>query len=229
MADMPCALCGEPIPENAEDPLDSRSDEHVPPLQFYPKSMRPALRKDLWTVPSHRKCNRSYQKDEDYFYHRTYPLVSVQNEAMGTVLLDDIRRRAKKPQTRVMLRHMLKECRHVSPGGILLPPGLVRVEYDVVRIQRVVTKIAQCLIHKDYKRFMPRKNCTHIEVCENPTDLQDFFADLWRTERLAVEPSVFSYAHVHFDGFYCYAMLFWNAFMYCLVFEDPAAPSGEGS
>jgi hypothetical protein len=175
MVEPSCSLCGKVIPTNPSDIEDSFSDEHAPPSQFYPKSIKTTLRDSLWKVPSHRRCNGSYQKDEDYFYHRFYPLVAVQNGAMGKIMLDDVRRRSKKPQTRVMLRHMLKECKNVSPGGIILPPTLVKVDYEVVRIQRVVVKITQCLFHKDHQRFLPRDNCEHIELCENPANLQEIF------------------------------------------------------
>jgi hypothetical protein len=60
-----CALCGEPIAANPSDPEDTKTDEHVPPLQFFPKAMRPQLRDKLWTVPSHRRCNQRHKSDEE--------------------------------------------------------------------------------------------------------------------------------------------------------------------
>jgi hypothetical protein len=226
VADTPCALCGDPIKDNPDDPEDSLSREHVPPLQFYPKSMRSTLREALWQVPSHRKCNASYKKDEEYFYHRFYPLVGFQNEPMGQVMLDDIHRRAKKPQTPVLIRHMLQECKRATPGGILLPEGLIRVEYDLIRVQRVAVKIAQCLFYKDHQRFVSRKDCQHIELCESPTNLQAFFAHLCQTEMKTVEPAVFCYWHVELDGLHYYSMLFWGAFMFCMIFQDPKGAPG---
>jgi hypothetical protein len=37
LPDVPCCLCGEPIPDKPANPENVRTDEHVPPLQFYPK------------------------------------------------------------------------------------------------------------------------------------------------------------------------------------------------
>src|SRR5437868_1350592 len=98
----PCSLWGHPIvpPTDETAPGDLLSMEHAPPKQFFPKAMREKLPGELWKVPSHVKCNQSYKLDEEYFYHYFYPLVGAQNEQMGKVLLEDIRRRAKKPQSK---------------------------------------------------------------------------------------------------------------------------------
>jgi hypothetical protein len=60
-----CALCGEPITDCPADPQDVETDEHVPPLQFIPKAMRPQLRDALWKVPSHKRCNQAHKLDEN--------------------------------------------------------------------------------------------------------------------------------------------------------------------
>jgi len=219
-----CALCGEPILANPSDPEDRESDEHTPPLQFIPKAMRSELREELWKVPSHKRCNQSSKLDEEYFYHRLYPLVGVNNEKMGDAILADLIRRAMKPQSRVMIRHMLKEITHTSPGGILLPQGQVRVNFREVRIQNVAVKIAKCLFYMEHTRYMPRSNCVHIELCQTVADLQQPFDDLWRVrelERRSAAPDVFRYWHLDLDGLHYYAMLFWDAFMFCLIFQDP--------
>lgn len=228
MADTPCALCGEPILNEPHDPEDSLSDEHVPPKQFYPKSMRSELRASLWTVPTHRKCNASYKLDEEHFYHHFYALVGAQNEETGKMILDDLRRRMEKPQSRVIVGQMLKQCSKVSPGGILLPPGLIYFKYDPVRIQRVVIKIAQCLFYRDHRRHVPNENCRHIALYENPTDVPEMFAQLLLTERQAVSPEIFCYWRAEFEGFHYYAMIFWAAFMSGAVFEDPQCSSSDG-
>lgn len=219
---VPCSLCGEMIDTEPADERDALSMEHVPPKQFHPKSMREELAGELWKVPSHVKCNQSYKLDEEYFYHYFYPLVGVQNPQMGQALLDDLRRRAKKPQSKGLIRRMLGECTNVSPGGIILPPTLVRVNFDIVRIQRVVVKIAQCIFYKDHGRFLPRAKCDHIEMCENPSDVQEIYALLCGgTEKKAVMKEIFCYWHEELDGTHLYSLLFWESFMFCLGFQEP--------
>jgi hypothetical protein len=219
----PCSLCGDPIPNKPDDVEDSHTDEHTPPKQFYPKSVRTEPRDRLWKVPSHRRCNSAYKLDEEYFYHYFYPLVSVRNEQMGAILLHDLKRRAQKPQSKGLIRRLLKDCTNETPGGIVLPPTLVRVNYDIVRIQRVAIKIAQCLFCKDYGRFMPKLNCKDIRLCETEPEVPEFYSLLWQIEtKKAVVPSVFCYWHAELDGMYLYSMLFWEAFMFCLTFQEPA-------
>src|SRR6266436_4387729 len=104
MAETPCALCGEPILKHPDDPEMVLSDEHAVAKQFYPESIRLELRDRLWRVPSHKRCNNGIKADEEYFYHRFAALVTARNELMRSTMLQDLERRAKKPQSRVMLR-----------------------------------------------------------------------------------------------------------------------------
>jgi hypothetical protein len=219
-----CALCGQSIADNPADPDDQETDEHVPPLQFIPKAMRPQLRERLWKVPSHRRCNQSHKLDEEYFLHYLSPLVAAQNESMGKLLLAELTRRLKKPQSRGLIRRLLKERTYKSPGGIILPPGLVRINYNVVRIQNVAVKVAKCLFWRDHGSYMPRSNCVHIELCETVAGLQPFFADLClvrELEKRSAAPNVFRYWYIDLEGQHYYAMLFWEAFMFCMIFQEP--------
>jgi hypothetical protein len=144
---------------------------------------------------------------------------------MGKVLLTEIKRRAAKPQRRGLLRRLLKERTYTSPGGIILPPGLVRINYDVVRIQNVAVKVAKCLFVRDNGKYLPKSNCVHIELCQTTAgDLQPVFADVClmrELENRSAAPDVFRYWYIDLDGQHHYAMLFWDAFMFCLVFREP--------
>src|SRR5262245_58349405 len=139
---------------------------------------------------------------------------------MGGVILGDIKRQAAKPQMKGMIRRLLKETVQKTPARIILPPSLVRVEYDVWRVQNVFVKTAQCLYYKDHERYLPRKNCNHCEIVERPDQMQELFALLIRhTGRQSVMPSVFSYWNAEYDGHQLYAMLYWEAFMVCMMFR----------
>jgi hypothetical protein len=223
---MICANCGEPILDNPTDPEDACDDEHVVAKQFFPKAMRSGLREPLWVVPSHRRCNQSNKLNEEYFFHYFFPLVAAQNEPMGQALLADLKRRAKEQQSRGLIRRMLKEMTNTSLGGIILPSNLIRVNFDLARIQNVAVKVAKCLFYRDNGRYLPESGCVHVELCETSENVQPFFVDLCcvpELERRSADPSIFRYWYVDLDGRHYYALLFWDAFMFCLIFQDPAA------
>jgi hypothetical protein len=226
----PCALCGDPILDDSTDPELTGTDEHVPPLQFFPKGVRPQLHDRLWKVPSHRKCNQAHKLDEEYFFHYMFALVAQSNPAMGQTLFAELKRRAKKPQTRGLIRRMLTECTLISPAGIILPPPLIRVNCDPVRIQNVVIKIAKCLFYRENDRYIPRTGCVHIKMCQDVPDLEFPFDELFRVhevEKRSAAPDVFRYWSVEVDGLHAYALLFWNSFMFCLILRDPDLPNTE--
>ena len=216
-----CALCGDEIVRK------DMTDEHVPPKLYYPKSMRGTIRAPFWTVPSHRSCNEKYRMDEEYLYHFMLGMVANQNPAMGRILLDDLRARAKNDQTRGLIRRILGECQNVTPGGIHLPPGHYRIPYNIARIQNVAIKIAQCLYFLDHRAYLPRNWCKHFELCESPRDLQPLF-DLMRFQKpKAIAREIFCYRHVCVDGTHLYSLLLWQGFMFCLAFDDPCLAQGH--
>lgn len=220
-----CCLCGEPIPAEPLQSQDAKDMDHVPAKQFFPKAVRSTLRGRLWKVPTHKRCNQQCKLDEEYFYHYFYPLVGCQNEAMGRVMLEDLKRRAAEPQSRAIIRRMFREMTRQSPGGIHLPPNMVRVNFNMVRVQSVIMKIAKGLFYKDHGRHLSRDCCIHMEFCERVQDLQPIFCDLWRVRELQKDsavPAVFRYWHMELDGQHYYSMLFWEAFMFCMIFREPS-------
>lgn len=210
-----CSICGELIPD------DELTWEHTPPKLFHPKAIRPEIKGQLWTVPSHRGCNEKYRMDEEYLYYFLAGMVFSQNPEMGQILLNDIRDRAKNPQTRGLIRRFLKEAKSITSGGIHLPPGISYIQPDMVRVQNVVLKIAQCIYFKDHTKHLPRTWCKHIEICQTPQDIQPLFELMVHAKPVYVMPKVFSYRHLYVDGTHLYSLLFWEGFMFCLAFEDP--------
>src|SRR5262249_21137716 len=121
MGDEICCLCGKSA--TADDPI---TREHVPPKQFYPKSLRDGL--NLWVVPTHESCNNKHKADEEYFYCALYPLVANINPQTAGVILNDLKRRSRNPQTPRLLRSILQTARNTTEGGLFLPPGVLRIE-----------------------------------------------------------------------------------------------------
>jgi hypothetical protein len=238
-----CCLCGKPATD--EDPI---TRDHVPPKQFYPKKLRDGL--NLWVVPTHKSCNNQHKSDEEYFYHALYPLVANVNPRTAGVMFDDLKRRAKEPQTPKLVRSILKTARTTTEAGIILPPGMIRINTDKHRLQRVAIKIGRCLFYRDHKRVMPHENCKDIRLCEREEDVPELYTLSWAMSKVNVndlvasEPGglvvvgdqeagqaltacrqVFDYRPAYFDEkrLHLYTLRFWEAFVFCMAFEDPHA------
>ena len=217
-----CCLCGEPITCRDSESDYALSMDHVPPRQFYPKSTRKEKNLDLWVVPTHRRCNGDYKNDEEYFYHALYPLAKAGSPLTGQTIFRDLTRRAAQPQTRVLIRGLLNTSRTETSGGILLPPGVVQLSVDEHRIQRVAIKIARGLFFRKHGVFMPRDNCKDIRLCESKEDVPEIYAISWQLgEMAAVSPDIFSCTEASCDGLQYWTLVFWEAFAFCLAFEDP--------
>jgi hypothetical protein len=221
-----CYLCGKVIdnkPENKELVL---SMDHVPPKQFYPKGIRRKKTLNLELAPSHRNCNQDYRQDEEYFYHSLYPLVANNNPAMGDIILQDFRRRSSKPQTPAMIRKIMKTASGVTQGGIHLPSGIIGLDLDEFRLQRIAIKIARGVLCLNDIAYMPEANCIDIRLCESESEVIELYRLLWRASPVyGSYPEVFSYKYFHYDDKYLITLLLWESLLYCLCFVDD--PNGQ--
>jgi len=221
-----CYLCGN-ILEKAD-----RTKDHVPPKQFFPgEFVERDLTKNLFTLPAHKKCNKSYEKDEQYF---KFSLAGeVANTFAGRALLKDVKRSSKYPQGKRLIRRILKEYRHVTDAGILPPPGKVFKRVESFRLERIVWKIARGLFYKEYKRFLPEDRLICCAVIPSNCKPPDILELAIQTEsKGGKNQGVFDYKFFHAEdkddegplNFYMYAMLFWDKIIAFAGFDDPSLP-----
>jgi hypothetical protein len=218
-----CYLCGQPI--DRRDDLDM---DHVPPKQFYPKEVRESRNLNLWRLPTHKRCNGSFSKDEDYFYVTLFALVSNAGSDMAHIIQSDISRRAAKPQTRAIARRFLKTVR-TEVDGIHLPPGTFAAHVELSRIERVAIKITRGLSYRDHKRYLPVESCKDFRICLREDDVPEFYRlYLPYGEPKTVVPEVLFYKSVHLDNIYTISLFLWQAFMIGMTFESTAGQSTHG-
>lgn len=216
-----CCLCGKIIDNNPESDGLALSMDHVPPKQFYPKEIRQQQDLNLELAPSHKSCNQDFRQDEEYFYHSLYPLVANNNPAMGNVILQDFRRRSHKPQTPAMIRKIMKTASRETLGGIHLPPGIIGLDLDELRLQRIAIKIARGVLCLNDIAYMPESNCIDIRLCESESEVIELYRLLWTASPVCGPyPEVFSYKYFHYEDRYLINLLFWESFLYCLCFVD---------
>lgn len=219
-----CCLCGKSVNLDAELEEDTISMDHVPPKQFFPLAIRIEKNPNLWKVPTHKRCNNQHKLDEEYFLHQLYPLVKNADKEMGDSMLQEIGRRAQKPQTRVLIRGLLDTCKTETDGGIVLPAPILQFTAHPIRIQNVAIKIAQGLFFRDHGRYMPAGNCKDIRLLQMVDEIPEWYQISWRFSETitSVLPEVFSYRSAVEEGFACYTLMFWDSFFFCLTFDDPA-------
>ena len=206
-----CYLCGKNLNENIDN-------DHVPPKQFYAKIIRKIHNPNLFTLPTHISCNKSYQQDEDYFVNSFAPLTI--GSYSGNAIWKDISKRLKRPQSKRLGLMILEEF----DKRIILPHGKIIKKFNGKRARRIIWKITRGLFFKETGRFVPEDTPNlfkFISVNEKPP--KEFFY-LSSTPSRGQYPGVFDYKYIDFpeiNNLHYWAMLFWDRLIVIIAFHDP--------
>lgn len=207
-----CYLCHQPI--NAET-----SRDHVPPKQFFPKVFRKANATDqLEWLPTHRHCNKSYQRDEDYFV-TTFGLPATVATGTGHALGHDIRDRYRGGKQQGLVNKVLEE----------FVPNSNEKRFDSGRTDRIAWKIVRGLHCLRTGELLPEQarvtgafDCAQTQRLLRDLDaamLANGFDDPWE----GVLPSIFRtkiMVDEHQDRqTYSYMLVCWEYVMYLLSFD----------
>lgn len=212
-----CYLCGQKLDANI-------NDDHVPPRQFYAKSIRRIHTPNLFTLPVHKSCNKSYQKDEDYFVHSLAPL--AMDSYSGRAIWTDISTQFKRSQGKRIRQMILKEFDQ-TPSGIILPYGKVLKRFNGKRIWRVVWKITRGLFFKEKWQLLPEDTPRHFKIVSVDEEPPAEFAYVRDTPSRGQYPGVFDYKYIdipELNNFHFWAMLFWDRLITLIAFHDPGCP-----
>jgi|GEM_PF-813213 len=203
-----CYLCGHIIE-------DSYDKDHVPPMSIFPSEIRRAHHiEPVAKHATHPACNRSYAKDEEYFRQSLGPL--AHESSSGRSLAKDIKKLARRPQSRPLYLKVLDEFQE-APGGIVLPPWLIGKRYDGPRIRRVIWKITRGLFLHEKGSILSENLPGRIELFgpkDKPPDL--FLQSLSPLPSHGQYSGVFDYKYVELSsqkaaihGHY-WGLLFWD-------------------
>lgn len=213
-----CYLCGKTLGDDV-------SRDHVPPKQFYPTSIRKRHNlSSVSTLPTHRACNESYQKDEVYFAHSVGCI--AQDSYSGQALWKDLASQYKKPRGNRIAKMILQEFDQ-RPSGIILPSGKVAKNLDGERVWRVVWKITRGLFFWEHRRLLPEYTPSTFKITSPNEEPPKEFAYVANTPSKGQYPVVFDYKYKVFsehNNFNVWAMLFWDSIIMLVLFEDPACP-----
>jgi hypothetical protein len=218
-----CYLCGTIL-------ASPTSADHVPPKQLYAKEVRKKHSPNLRTIDVHADCNKSFQHDEDYFVNTLAPF--ARGSYAGTAFLQEVFAKYAAGEKTKLVAKVLNEFQH-TPGGILLPPGLVAKRFEGDRLHRVAWKIVRGLYFHEFGEVLPEKtpNSLQIAAPDKPPPVE-FLPALYDRPSLGQYPGVFDYKYIvisQLNDFQYWGMLFWDRLILTMAFHNPACECKHGS
>lgn len=212
-----CYLCGLPL----TDPV---SDDHVPPKQFYAKSVRRIHNPNLQTLPTHTPCNKAYQKDEDYFVHCVGPV--AMDSYSGSELFKDIAKSLQRPEAQRLAGMIMSEFDQ-RPSGLYLPHGRIVKRPQGDRITRVIWKIVRGLHFVETDVYLPEHTPRKVEFYSPGEKPSEEFVLVRDTESKGKYPGVFDYKYRQFpelNNATYWGLLFWDKLIITLLHHHPGCP-----
>jgi len=229
-----CYLCGYQI----ENEIDCSRD-HVPPRQFFPKAFRDTYPDGFWVLPTHKKCNTSYQRDEDYFFFSSIPLTAftpmeaemwgeLQRRINGDVEnMEEVKAKGRVPRSSLfpLLMRINDEFKDRTPEGIVMPKGNVVKDFDWPRTHKVLWKIVRGLFFKDYGRVLKEDLPHQINNVRPGKSVPDCFVPVIAETPKGQYRKYFDYVvkegKVSDGHFYSWGLAFWNSLGYFVSFTNP--------
>jgi len=139
-----CVFCG------VRGPI---TREHIPAQNLFP----PPMPSNLITVPSCRKCNSEWQRDEDYFRLWLVAREDTKGNPARDALFPTVNRSLARVEARGFLKSFmdsLAKAEQVTPAGIYVRSGTV-VTTEGSRLDRIAEKIIRGLFYYETGRRVP--------------------------------------------------------------------------
>jgi len=217
-----CYLCGKP-----HDGKYNR--DHVPPKQFFTKELLRKHNLNLFWLPTHESCNKSFQHDEGYFVYSLMPFArgSYSGDALRAKILDD----CEHVEQRRLLQRVLGEFER-QPSGLILPPGIVLKRFEGSRILRVAWKIVRGLYFFHFGTFLAEDTPKACELVL-PSQQPPFPFPLLLPPNDPINdkyPGVFDYRLASFleaHNLNCWTMLLWDRLTLMMNFQYPPCDCAE--
>lgn len=209
-----CYLCGSVLSGELDD-------DHVPLKQLYGRGVRKIHNPNLFTLRTHKRCNSSYQYDEDYFVHSLAPVIL--GSYSGNSVIEDIKKRLNGGR-RIPLGHTVLKEFDSQPGGLILPGDKVAKRFDGNRIGRVVWKIVRGLYFKEHKRVLPESTPFTWEIVSPGYPPPEMFLLIVHNSSKGDYPGVFDYKYSVFpevNNVNLWALLLWDRLIIIVSFHDP--------
>lgn len=209
-----CYLCGK-----RHDGKYNR--DHVPPKQCFAKKLLQKHNPNLFWLPTHESCNKSYQLDEDYFVYSLMPFArgSYSGDTLRNKIFDD----CGHIEQQFLLRKILNEFER-RPSGLILPSAIVAKRFEGSRILRVAWKIVRGLYYHHFGISIPEVSLHGCELILPDQPPPPPFFHLPQEPVHGQYPAVFDYrfaSYPEIHNFNYWAMLLWDRIIVIVKFQYP--------
>jgi hypothetical protein len=220
-----CYLCGERLIQ----PIDY---DHVPMKQLWAPQTRKEYALQLLTIPVHKTCNSSYQRDEDYLIKTILPFVpqSPSGSALFWKAIDEYHRGQNRP----LMQKVLKEFER-APSGLKLPRDKIVKRFDGKRVTRVAWKIVRGLHFHHTGQVLPDiwTKSVDLHLADENWDPPDHFKAFMAMPNNVEHGKyggVFSYRFLKFpeaNDLHYWAMLILDRIIVIVMFHDLSCGCAE--
>lgn len=186
-----CIFCGKP----------ADTKEHIPAKQFF-KSIPD---KNLITVPSCSACNKSFQKDEDFFRQFYVSMLMDRSPQAKELMENEISRSiTRAPALGHQMFSQMELVDHYKAGIYLGQKTAYKVsDLDRERINRVVNKIVKGLFFHEFEQTLPKDWVVKIIWISPKIEKELKLDDLAQTLRWnVIKEDTFAYGVNHVPNTY---------------------------
>jgi len=215
-----CYLCSKPIKKG------EMSRDHVPPLRFFPRSLREKYKPNLITLPTHKQCNESYKKDEEYFYWHLglWTLNDPKNEC-GKAIYNELNYLVvnKKGDYKLLERIKNSISPLIFPPTPTYPEGRIKSNVENKRIERVVWKITRGIFFYVKGYFLPENKHKKMSMYNVLDDLPEKYKEIISLGYpIGDNPLIFSHKLLSQDNWWSCSFYIWDFWFFSFLFHDPS-------
>lgn len=175
-----CVYCGQ---------VAEQHDDHVPPKSLFPKP-KPS---NLITVPCCRGCNKSFEKDDEYFKTSVALCLDADGNAQVQQIIDGSVRALSRKERDAYRALYLSDARRVMVEGtsdLYLPSLAITLSAD--RFQRFGRRLVRGLYYAEAGQRLP-SNC-QVQTCLNDVNFAvDLMNFLLSQPAKIIDANVFAY------------------------------------
>ena len=203
-----CYLCGNTLSEGIDR-------DHVPMKQLYGKKYRKISNPNLFCLPTHAKCNREYQLDEDYFVYSLVP--AARGKQTGEYVSFDVEERSKKGKQKPLIAKVLGQFKDAVRDS---SQGVRYVPLNKDRIFRVIWKIARGLYFKETGLHISQSADKVIKIYTEDDTLPEPIKNAIRElPGKGDYPAVFDYRYIVVDHAHCFFISLWDCYTFEVFFH----------